>query len=516
MDLEHKSIQPSEVKAVDDGQGIIEAIVSVFSTPDAAGEVVMPGAFKKSLARRKPRMVFAHKWDQPIGATLEARELLPGEKNATGGLYIKGQLNLDTQAGREAYSNIRKNIISEFSIGYRVIKDSYNKTKTLRHLHELDLYEVSAVLVGLHADTALLSVKGETMSALEENFDYKAVEDRLQALEHSATQPVNRPNFGGRPAGHQLHEVKSLGQQFVESREYQNWLGSKSMESSQFLSDVRLKAVLTTTTGWPVENVRSPVMVPFATRQPMVADIIPHIETTQNAYVYMEETTYTNAAVEVLEGGLKPEAALALTQRTSPVRKIAAWLAATDEQLDDVIGMQAYIEQRLSFMVAQRLDQQIISGNGTAPNLLGILNVVGIQTQAKATDPTPDAFAKAINKVRAVGQAEPNAIIIHPNDWVEVQTLRTTDGIYIAGSPWDMGPGTLWGKPVIVTTAITEGTGLVGAFDQFSQIAERQRISVKVGYNADDFLKNQKSIVGETRVAVVWYRPSAFCTVSGI
>jgi len=514
MDLERKSIQALEFKASDDGQGIIEAIVSVFSTPDSSGEVVMPGAFKKSLQRRKPKLVFAHKWDTPIGATLEARELLPGEKNATGGLYIKGKLNLEIQAARECLSNLKAGVLDQFSIGYRVIKDSYNKTKTLRHLHELDLYEVSAVLVGMHPDTALLSVKGETMSAnLNEDV---SIEERVRALEVKESQPVNRPNFGGRPAGHQLHEVKSLGQQFVESREYQNWLGSKSMESSQFLSDVRLKAVLTTTTGWPVENVRSPVMVPFATRQPMVADIIPHIETTQNAYVYMEETTYTNAAVEVAEGGLKPEAALALTQRTSPVRKIAAWLAATDEQLDDVIGMQAYIEQRLSFMVAQRLDQQILSGNGTAPNLLGILNVVGIQTQAKATDPTPDAFAKAINKVRAVGQAEPNAIIIHPNDWVEVQTLRTTDGIYIAGSPWDMGPGTLWGKPVIVTTAITEGTGLVGAFDQFSQIAERQRISVKVGYNADDFLKNQKSIVGETRVAVVWYRPSAFCTVTGI
>ena len=137
--------------------------------------------------------------------------------------------------------------------------------------------------------------------------------------------------------------------------------------------------------------------------------MIPTIQTTQNAFVYMEETTYTNAAAETLEGAAKPEAALALTQRTAPIRKVAVWIAVTDEQLEDVPGIQDYLEQRLSFMVRQRLDSQILVGTGVAPNLLGVLNVVGIQTQAKATDPTPDAIYKAMTKVEVVGQAMPSA-----------------------------------------------------------------------------------------------------------
>ena len=509
MELERKqfkaTVQPGEA-------GEILALVSVFNNVDRANEVVRPGAFKASLSKRMPKGVLFHDWTKPVAKTIEAYETAEG-------LVVKAKFNLETRDGAEAFSNLKGGYLDEFSIGYRVVKESFDKKQGIRNLEELELFEFSPVLVGANEATRLLSIKhaaNATEAPMSANTAQDiSIEERLRALEVKESEPI-RPRFPGAQAPSNLREVKSLGQGFVDSREYQNWLSSKTAESSQYQSDIRLKAVLTTTTGWPTESVRSGVVVPFATRQPMVIDLIPHIETSQNSYVYLEETTFTNAAVEVAEGAAKPEANLALTQRTSPVRKIAAWLAATDEQLDDVVGMQAYIEQRLSFMVAQRLDQQILTGSGVAPNLLGIVNVPGVQTQAKATDPTPDAVAKAINKVRDIGKAEPNAIVMHPNDWVEVQTLRTTEGIYLAGSPWGMAPESLWNKPVIVTSAITEGTAVVGDFQNFSQLAERQRITVKVGYAADDFLSNRKSLVGETRVAVIFFRPTAFCLVTGI
>ena len=120
----------------------------------------MPGAFSKSLAKRTPKGVWAHDWSQPIAKTLEARE-------TNEGLVIRGQFNLDTQRGREAFSDIKFGIIDEFSIGYRVMKDSYDpEQKDIRQLDELDLFEWSPVLVGMNPATELLTIKSDVPATL--------------------------------------------------------------------------------------------------------------------------------------------------------------------------------------------------------------------------------------------------------------------------------------------------------------------------------------------------------------
>ena len=357
-------------------------------------------------------------------------------------------------------------------------------------------------------------------AARDEQLNLERMNASVKSIQDDAKQIVGRPQFGGTNGSISSQtsvksDDRSYAQQFVESKQYQDWLRHHPQESQEFETNMSLK-VLTTGTSWAPQAVRAPLVVPYATRPIQVTDLIPTISTNQNAYVYMEETTFTNAAVEIAEGAAKPEANLVLTQRTSPVRKIAVYIAVTDEQLEDVPGMQQYIEQRLGFMVRQRLDSQILVGSGVAPNLLGILNVVGIQTQAKAADPTPDAIHKAMTKVEVVGQAIPSAVVLHPNDWQEIRLLRTTDGIYIWGNPSEAGPMRIWGLPVVSAQGITEGTGLVGDFENFSLLVERKGLTLKIGYNADDWVKNQRTIIAEMRVAFVVTRPAAFCSVTGI
>lgn len=338
----------------------------------------------------------------------------------------------------------------------------------------------------------------------------------VKSIRETLNEP-QRPNFGGKSEPSAQPSQKGIGEQFVQSKQYQDFLKNHAtgMESDSVYIDVGLKTLMTTTL-WAPQAVRSSVVVPYATTAPVVTDLIPTIQINQNAFVYMEETTFTNAAAETAEGTAKPEAALALTERTSPVRKIAVWIPVTDEALEDIPQMMSYLENRLGFMVKQRLNTQILVGNGTAPNLRGILNVVGIQTQAKGVDPTPDAVYKAMTKVRVTGQAIPSAYVSHPNDWQEVKLLRTTDGIYIWGSPSEMGPDRIWGLPVVLDAGLTEGTGIVGDFQNYSLLAERKGLTIKVGYQNDDFIKNQRSIVAEIRVAFAVLRPTAFCSVTGI
>jgi HK97 family phage major capsid protein len=257
--------------------------------------------------------------------------------------------------------------------------------------------------------------------------------------------------------------------------------------------------------------------VEFATRPIQVIDLIPGATTNQNAVVYMNETTFTNNAAEVAEGGSYPEAALALTEVSSPVQKIAEFLPVTDEQMEDVMGIQAYVNNRLTFMLRQRLDGQILTGDGTSPNLSGILDRAGLQTQAKGADPTPDAIHKAITKCRVTGRATPNAVVLHSNDWQDIRLLRTADGIYIWGSPSETGPAMIWGLPVVLSEALTEGTGLVGDFATYAQLSIRRNVSVLVSNSHSDFfVKGKQAIRADMRASLEVFRDAAFCSVTGI
>lgn len=162
---ERKSFQGYSVKVVDQPQGVVEAVVSVFGNVDSAGERILPGAFTQSLIQKLPKGVWMHQWDQPIAKTIEARELLPGdpllpeEIRLLGGLYIKAQFNLNTQRGKDAFSDVAFGIVDEFSIGYSVTKQSANKEMGCVDLLELKLYEWSPVLIGCNPATQLVSAK---------------------------------------------------------------------------------------------------------------------------------------------------------------------------------------------------------------------------------------------------------------------------------------------------------------------------------------------------------------------
>lgn len=277
-----------------------------------------------------------------------------------------------------------------------------------------------------------------------------------------------------------------------------------------------IKATLFETgAGWAPESVRSGRVVEDATRPIQVLDIIPMGQTDQAAYVYMEETTRTHNAAETSEGGTYKESEFVLTEQTSTVRKITDSIPVTDEQLEDVAGVRSYLNNRLTFGLRQRFDNQVLNGDGVAPNLEGITNVSGIQTQAKGSDPTPDAVHKAMTKVRVTGRANPNFVVMHPNDWQEIRLLRTADGIYIWGSPSQEGPQAIWGLPIVLADSLSEGTGLVGDFN-FCQAFERRGIDIQVGFTGSQFTEGKRTVRADFRVAFVTFRPAAFATVTGI
>lgn len=361
--------------------------------------------------------------------------------------------------------------------------------------------------------------KAEAIKNMNQELSELGVEiDELVALEKAASADGDRqdnlkaPHPKGDTKGVD-NKPKTLGQLFVESEAFKGFKGGNQGPLATL--DVDMKTLFETAAGWAPETTRTGLMVPYAVRPIRIVDIIPSGQTSQTAIVYMEETTFTNAAAEVAEGGAKPEAALALTERSSPVRKIAVWIPVTDEQLEDVAGIQSYLTTRLTFMLRQRLDSQLLVGTGVAPNLTGLLNVAGIQTFVKAGDEF-DAVYDAIKRVTVTGRADANVIVMHPNDWQTLRLMRTNDGLYILGNPSEPGPVRIWGLPVVTSTAETENSVLVGDFANFCQLFEKKGVDIQISDSHDTyFIYNKKAVRADIRVAFPCYRPSAFCVITG-
>ena len=105
----------------------------------------------------------------------------------------------------------------------------------------------------------------------------------------------------------------------------------------------------------------------------------------------------------------------------------------------------------------------------------------------------------------------------HPNDWQDIRLLRTADGIYIWGSPADSGPARIWGMPVIITPAQTENTFVLGDYAQFSALYTKRGITIEVSdSHAHYFTRGMLAIRADMRIAMVHFRPEAFCTVTGV
>lgn len=384
----------------------------------------------------------------------------------------------------------------------------------------------------IDGDTAYKA--GEIRRLNEELTQLGIEKDRLELLEQIGrnneqnykrmTEPSGAMRFpgggsGGAPSSGHYGAQKGLRDLLNEHKGYREFRADQRRTVELNFEGLDIKTLITLTTVSP-QNIRRPDPVNMALEERTVADLMLQGGMDRGIAEYYEETTVTNSAATVSEGGTKPESALAWTLRTDTARKVATWIPATKESLDDVSWLESQIRGRLAFMVRRKEENQVLNGDGNAPNLLGLLNRSGIQTQAKGSDPTPDAVYKAMQKVRGAGGsgfAEPTAVVIHPNDWTDIKLLRTADGMYIWGNPSDEGPDRIWGLPIRQTTEITEGTGLVGAFRPYAEVLRREGITITLSTeHSTYFIENKVALLAEERLALAVYRPAAFATVTGI
>ncbi|MDQ1925212.1 phage major capsid protein, partial [Massilia pseudoviolaceinigra] len=218
---------------------------------------------------------------------------------------------------------------------------------------------------------------------------------------------------------------------------------------------------------------------------------------------YMKETGFTNNAAPVAEGARKPESTLTLAQSIAPVVKIAHFMKASTEILDDFPALQSYIDERLTYGLRLIEENQLLKGSGVGNNLNGLY------TQASAyVAPIAITGATHIDTLRlALLQAElaeypSDGLVLHPSNWAGIELLKDTTGQYIIGNPQGTLSPSLWGRPVVTTQAMSVGTFLAGAFRMGAQIFDRLLASVAIATeNEDDFVNNLITILIEERLA---------------
>lgn len=161
----------------DEEEGIFSGYGAVFENVDSGGDIIEPGAFAKALAAgwERVKILALHNdcW-LPIGKPLELRE---DEK----GLFLKAKIS-DTSMGKDIKILLKDGVLNELSIGYEPVVFEFDQAG-IRHLKEVDLWEVSVVTWAMNPEAVITDYKSATEEIRRELKEGRKISDvRLKSL----------------------------------------------------------------------------------------------------------------------------------------------------------------------------------------------------------------------------------------------------------------------------------------------------------------------------------------------
>jgi len=366
--------------------------------------------------------------------------------------------------------------------------------------------------------------------------EYADARDRHESMRKALNTPGNPPDYGNPRDPHQEQKQHSIGQQFIESKEWKEYVeflkgGGERVPDTRFGIDspnVEVKTLLTGTElrldgGSGIVRPDYQGIVPFFLRPLSMRDIVTVGSTDSDQVDFTRITGFTNNAAPTAEAttgaldsssGMKPESAISTEHVKENVRTIPHWIPVTRRALADAAQMRTYIDNFLIQGAEIVLEDQMVTGDGTGENLLGLDNTPNITLQAPILTSGDVDFLKtarqARTKVRTVGRAVANAYVMHPEDWEQFDVLTAgTTGQFYFGGPMQMGSPRLWGLPVVESEAILKGTFYVGDMKQ-AVLWDRERANIRVSDSPNNyFLRNIVAILCQLRAAFGVLRPPA-------
>lgn len=409
-----------------------------------------------------------------------------------------------------------------------------------RERSEDDERRVDQILSEVADLEARIKRERDLESILARKGDYAAPAARLATTVPAAAAEDRSAEDGG-------VDGRSLGRRFVTSKQYRAWQENPQRRSDKLQvgsfwpdatsrADDALEQRTLVYSGTASASMLLPQVVPTiyrALEAPLVMrQVLMGMRTTSDAVTALAESSFTNNAAEVAEAtatneGAKPESALAFSEATFPVRTVAHWIPVTRQMVEDLPAMEAYINDRLLTGLARREDNQILNGDGSAPNLTGLLNTSGIQNlnaahfsgnpvvNAGTSSENINRILRAKMQIAFTGYAVASFVVMNPTDWEKFATYSDGDRMYFFGGPGTSGNvPTLWGLPVVISQNITAGTALVGD-GSMAAVADRVQATLYMAdQHSDYFVRNIFVILAEERIALPVFRAAAFAKVA--
>lgn len=347
-------------------------------------------------------------------------------------------------------------------------------------------------------------VSTDTKNAIDAlGVEQRVLADQIRQIEQKSSAMAEAPSLD-----------ESYGAQFIKNAEY----ASFQRKTSRGSIGLELKNTVTNAIGSTYSE-RRPGLVENAFREFTIEQLLTSIPTSSNAIDWVRENVFTNAAAEAAEGAQIAESSLTFTTGTMPVQNVAHFIKITRQLAMDNASLAAFINRRMVYGVNFRVESQLVSGNGTAPNIEGITKAgnftahgyTAASLAALGLSPTNrlDLIGKMIGDC-ALADYPADVVIMNTADWWNLRLSKDSQGRYLLGDPASAVAPTLFGRPVVASNAMVAGSVWVGSLSQAMTLHNREGIVVDMSdSDGNNFQLGLVSIRAMRRLALTVEKPAA-------
>ena len=247
-----------------------------------------------------------------------------------------------------------------------------------------------------------------------------------------------------------------------------------------------------------------------------IRTLLPIGSTDAQTIRYPKESAYDDGAAATAQGSALGQSDFDVTATSVNVEKIGTFLRITEEMLNDTAGLSSYLSARIPSKVMGIEDTEIISGDGSSPNLSGLLtdgtafttSSGGLFYQSVESANEFDVIVVALNQL-ALLNYQADTIIMNPTDFHKIVLLKSTANEYLRNQIIQGLQPAINGVPITLNTAMPAGKFLVGNLAQSPQLWVRDGLSLEFArQDSDNFTKNFVTVRAQERVALTTYTPN--------